>query len=469
MSALLFNLLAGIPGRADDGVVAARYLLVAYDPLNDQTTTLARAIVDRPDASCPVFELVGEDGGATTELATAIRQNPDREAFPVTVCEAVVPPGHQATVGGVPLPVFKPDPEHVVIVGDSGCNGGDKQNCDYAWAFPGIADHAAANRPDLVIHVGDWNYRGTQKTTVDGEATYDSCLPDPGKPWVDSTADDTWQTWSADVFMAAAPLMAVAPWIVARGNHELCSRGGRGWFYFLDPRSTLLDPYRAVPTCNGPTVQTDPYALDLGNLQIVVFDSANACDEAAYEDEMALAYQARIYARLFDSVATLIGEGDKPVWLLTHHPIWSAARYAGEPDLVAVNLTLQNGLRQSLAASLPAAVKLVLSGHVHEFQSITFDSDRPPQLMVGNSGVKMDANLLDNPYVVEIDGQTATGLALSARNGPDTYGYLEARIGEDGTMAGSLYGFAPDGMATGEITATCALPVREDGLCRLTP
>ena len=28
----------------------------------------------------------------------------------------------------------------------------------------------------------------------------------------------------------AAELLATAPWVVARGNHELCSRAGLGWF-----------------------------------------------------------------------------------------------------------------------------------------------------------------------------------------------------------------------------------------------
>jgi hypothetical protein len=46
---------------------------------------------------------------------------------------------------------------------------------------------------------------------------------------------DNWDTWKADFFKPAAPLLAVAPWIATRGNHEICARAGLGFMLFLDP------------------------------------------------------------------------------------------------------------------------------------------------------------------------------------------------------------------------------------------
>lgn len=62
-----------------------------------------------------------------------------------------------------------------------------------------------------------------------------SGLPETGR-----SLPDSWEAWRADFFAPAAPLLSRAPWVPARGNHELCSRAGPGWFYFLDPHSDLL-------------------------------------------------------------------------------------------------------------------------------------------------------------------------------------------------------------------------------------
>jgi hypothetical protein len=43
-----------------------------------------------------------------------------------------------------------------------------------------------------------------------------------------------WEAWNADFFEPSEPQLAVAPWIMVRGNHETCDRAGDGWFRFLD-------------------------------------------------------------------------------------------------------------------------------------------------------------------------------------------------------------------------------------------
>jgi len=172
------------------------------------------------------------------------------------------------------LPVVPPQVKRIVVIGDTGCRleGRAVQDCrsPAAWPFAAIAAHAAAHRPDLVIHLGDYYYR------VSGcPAGRAGCAGSPH--------GDNWASWKADFFDPAAPLLGAAPWIVVRGNHELCRRGGRGWFRLLDPRPARGD-------CSE---HTDPYRLSIGGLDLLVFDSADADDFLAPPDKVA-AYAAQL-------------------------------------------------------------------------------------------------------------------------------------------------------------------------------
>ena len=164
-----------------------------------------------PGAVCPTI------AADNAPVATEPRAVPGA-AFPVRVCEARVP---QATarlsVGDVPLPTLPATINRLVVIGDTGCRlaRGMVQDCSdpRAWPFATIAMAAAAKRPDLVIHVGDYFYR---------EA---ACPPGRGG-CAGSPYGDNWPAWHADFFDPAAALLAAAPWVMVRGNHESCARGG---------------------------------------------------------------------------------------------------------------------------------------------------------------------------------------------------------------------------------------------------
>ena len=107
--------------------------------------------------ACPV---VTADGAA---VASHPRNAPD-QAFPVQVCEARVPATTaRLAAGGVALPVLPAQVNRIVVIGDTGCRveGRAVQDCNdpQAWPFAAIARAAAARRPDLVLHVGDYYYR----------------------------------------------------------------------------------------------------------------------------------------------------------------------------------------------------------------------------------------------------------------------------------------------------------------------
>jgi hypothetical protein len=70
--------------------------------------------------------------------------------FSVLGCEVAVPAGSVAAVlDGKPLPLARPNPQRIVIFGDSGCrlfNGATAQACNdpNSWPFPKITRSAAA-------------------------------------------------------------------------------------------------------------------------------------------------------------------------------------------------------------------------------------------------------------------------------------------------------------------------------------
>ena len=190
--------------------------------------------------------------------------------FPVRSCEVAVPGDAVAAVlDGKALPLPRPNPQRIVVFGDTGCRLASRdatQDCNdiNSWPFPRIAAMAAAARPDLVIHVGDYHYR-EEACPVD----HAGCA---GSPW-----GYGFDAWNADFFSPAAPLFAAAPWVLVRGNHEDCNRAGEGWFRFLD-RLPM------EPACRD---FTGAFVARLGDFGIVVVDGAKAEDPKGDPSDMA--------------------------------------------------------------------------------------------------------------------------------------------------------------------------------------
>ena len=193
-----------------------------------------------------------------------------------------MPPGAvAATLDGRVLPLVRPNPQRILVFGDTGCrlDRNTQQDCNdpAAWPFAKIAAAAAKARPDLVVHVGDYHYR-----ELPCPAERSGCAHSPWGYGFDA--------WYADFFDPAAPLFAAAPWIMVRGNHEDCARAGEGWIRFLDwlPASTICRDLTGI------------FVARLGDFGIVVVDGARAEDPK--DDIGALAWQraAWLLGRLGD-------------------------------------------------------------------------------------------------------------------------------------------------------------------------
>lgn len=301
--------------------------------------------------TCPALKTAG---GETPMTARA----PASDKFPL-VCAAPLEPGVHASINGIPLPSPDAAPKRILVLGDTGCRikGGTVQACNdpAKWPFPQLAAAAAKLKPDLIIHVGDYLYR--ESPCPEGK---EGCA---GSPW-----GDNWTTWQADFFTPAAPLLAAAPMVIVRGNHEDCDRAGPGWLRLLGPQG--FDP--AAPCA----AHLPLYTVDLDHLRLAVMDDATASDTSVVGTELPA------YEQDLQSLAAI----PAPVWFVHHRPIWAAI--SGPLDIpIGGNKTLIAAVGDSL---IPGNVRLQLSGHIHSFEAIDYDHDVPPQIVAGNGGDKLD-------------------------------------------------------------------------------
>jgi predicted phosphodiesterase len=362
------------------------------------------------DEACPGLKVDGR------RLRTRERAGPT-EAFANRICSARLPRGaRRASLGGEKLPLPRARPDRLVIIGDTGCRvkGPVVQDCRdpvAGWPFARIAALAAARKPDLVIHVGDYYYRETP-CPAGKEA---AC---GGGPY-----GDKWETWKAEWFDPAAPLLAAAPIVLARGNHEDCRRGGLGWFRLLD----------ASPKPRACPQASDTFAVELGGTRLLVLDSADPDDNKADPDQAA-AFGARL-----DEMRRL--QGAEPGWLVTHRPVWFAFRAGGKLVDGMTNATERAAVKDRDLAG----VQMVLAGHVHNFTSMDFGPARPAQLIVGTGG-----DLLNGEPASSLSGTLPVDGLDAATYTMDPFGYLVLdRAGKD--WVGAFHDL------TDAVVATCRL------------
>lgn len=343
-------------------------------------------------------------GGTVCPAPASVRAMPS-DSFPVLVCQQRLD-GTPVQLPEMPRPVAPPPSrvQRVVAIGDTGCRA-EKQDCAVPadWPFAAVAYQAARAGGDLTVHVGDYIYRETVKDC----GGHTPC-------------GDNWAAWNADWFAPAGELLPAAPWVFARGNHEDCVRGGRGWFVFFDPR--------AMPA-GGCADTTDPYAVQVPGVgTLLIMDTACApsyspdCWPKNGQNDSARAIPA--YARQFERLPGLIAAGE-PAWLVTHVPTW-ARDFAGQADS-AGSYILQAALRRaSPSGELPAAVALSLVGHVHAWEGLDFAAPRAPVLVVGDGGTDESVGL---PATL---GSPAGGVAVDGYWSGLAFGYTVLQAAPNG-------------------------------------
>jgi len=374
---------SGLAYAADDPIQAA------FVVLGDNGAAQARVVTT--DTACPPIQLDGKTVGMTVRAGPATlplrstRSSPEEtkpSAYPVTVCEATLPKGgRKAMVGAHPLPLPVTEPKRIVVLGDTGCRikSSDKaaQACNdpLQYPFAKVAASAAAFKPDLVIHVGDYLYR--ENPCPAGNA---GCA---GSVW-----GYGWDAWNVDFFAPGAPLLAVAPWAAARGNHENCNRAGQGWWRLLEPRA--LKPGRdcVADADDGVGDYDDPIGIPIGDgAQLILLDSSNTgtkpIDPASH---MGVEYRD-----MYKKFAALAAKASYSI-MVEHHPILApgATEKDGKIGLYPGNVGLQSVFGDGNPWLVPTNVKLLLAGHIHVFEQLSFSTNHPSQFVTGFSGTQED-------------------------------------------------------------------------------
>jgi Calcineurin-like phosphoesterase len=340
-------------------VLIAAFFLSATPALADSQTWVQavasggfEARIITSEATCPTLK---SDKGDVAMTARA----PENGAFPLTCAASIPANATAASINGVTLPLPVAVPNRILVLGDTGCRikGSALQACNdpAAWPFPAVAAAASRMKPDLVVHVGDYLYREEPCPAGNG-----GCAGSP--------SGDNWPSWQADFFAPAAPLLAAAPWIILRGNHEDCQRAGLGYLRLLG--QDVFDP--AAP-CNP---HLAPLLVPLGGITLAAMDNADAPD-TSIDDKL-----VPIYEKEFRDLAAV----PAPVWYVGHRPIWAAI--SGPLNLpIGGNATI---IAAESKTPLPTNIALMLSGHIHTFEAINYDAKIPPQIVAGNGGDNLD-------------------------------------------------------------------------------
>ncbi len=336
------------------------------------------------EASCPTLHWPGgsaamqERSAPGDEVAPPGNKEPERKPtrFTLRACEAPWPADADSIqVGDINLQAPAAEVRRIVVIGDTGCrlkaSDRDFQGCNDAsdWPFPRVLAQALALRPDLVIHVGDYHYR--ESPCPAGMA---ACA---GSPW--GYGDDTWQ---ADFFQPARALLAAAPWVFVRGNHEACARAGQGWLRYLDAET---GPARACQPA-GIAVNdgdfTAPFAVPLSpRSQLIVFDSSEIGSRTPPQGSPAWAR----WREQLDRVADLARGGAQSLFVDHHPSLAFSPSPTGAPATVRSGLTplLQDAFGRRL---FPPGVQASLHGHIHMHEALGFASNHPVTLVIGNGG-----------------------------------------------------------------------------------
>jgi hypothetical protein len=380
--------------------------------------SVARAIMipdaNKTIAACPPIEVDG------TAKQMTVRAEPD-EKFNIRVCEYLLEGAARARIGDQELPLPPSTVSKIAVFGDTGCrikvgkDSGDQageeeeedeaqgkntekvQDCESStlWPFKTMSKTIAElkPKPDLVIHVGDYYYRES------------ACPPDHKQECDNSPHGDNWPAWDADFFAPGADLLKAAPWIVTRGNHEICDRGGEGYARLLDPRPVSGGK---PPTCE-PFI--DQYTIKVGGRSFIMLDSSDAADECACN--------TKHYVDQFKAMNPEPG-----TWLVTHKPIWgftnSKNKDTGERELGIRNMTLQAALKKKFKNVPPAGIDLVLSGHIHLWEALSFEDGRSPQFVLGSGGTDLAHKLPKNK---DLQGQKIGGTTIAAIASEEEFGY----------------------------------------------
>jgi len=187
----------------------------------------------------------------------------------------------------------------------------------------------------------------------------------------------------------------------------VCEEAGSGWFLFFDP-----GPFGSCQDF------TDPYTIQIGGLQLQVFDSSFACDNSDDSDCDGSQGTINTYSSQFSTLGSVTSNN---AWFLSHRPVWGIKQSgSSHPQIEVINETLEAALSEASNDDFPTGVMMILSGHIHLFESLTFDSTRPLQAVIGTGGTDLNSGItVPVPPGTVIDGDEVASFQTI-----DQFGFL---------------------------------------------
>lgn len=394
---------------------------------NNKSRIDGRVILDKSVTDCSGIKF-GTNIDGSGVVGSTIRNNPNQVLFPVTVCQASLntnwtdvyvfgpdkkPMQVQGTdlsptdlllSGPAAIGTRHKDEIRLITLGDSGCqysNSSDPRNkCDLSdWTFNNTAIKAAQEKPDVVLHVGDYRYHHQDNDSSGHQ-----------RP-------DSWAYWQLDFFRPGQALIASAPWIMARGNHENCPNdygysysttySSAGFNYFLQAnvdsqtdqcaKTPQSDPFTQPNWTAKIPGKKDSAGNAIDGHEIIVLDTAPDANSKKHNGEDDNTVYQRFKSQFEQAIKDSAG---KSVWWTTHKPPMSLERYATGGSIHQDDDDTRKGLQGALGSSninvlckapqstQGCAPSLLVVGHEHFYQYIDYDSKASPDIaIVGNGGV----------------------------------------------------------------------------------
>jgi hypothetical protein len=144
------------------------------------------------------------------------------------------------------------------------------------------------------------------------------------------------------------------------------------------------------------------YTIQLGTLQLIEFDSS-ATNQASVDPAQLRNYTAQL--------ASLHAEN---AWLVDHHPFWALKPATpGSPAIAETDV-----LQQAWNQASPQGIAMVLSGHTHLFELLSYGTERPLQIVAGDAGTK-----LDKAVQGQTNGAQIYGLMVQTSEDEEQFGY----------------------------------------------
>ncbi|MDD9331362.1 MAG: metallophosphoesterase [Wolbachia sp.] len=339
-------------------------ILYTWSQVVPENKLSIRAIIDND--TCPVAYIDGEEGEMLNRSSINYDDHIEK------VCELLVDRDTKnISIENVQIPVLSEKMEKIAFIGDTGCriNMLFQQECSSldSWPLKKNLDSIALHEPDLIIHVGDYHYRKTKCRNT--------------KKCGDIYGYNK-EAWYTDWFEPAKDIFLKSPFLFVRGNHESCDRAHEGWFRYLDSYPFLPEKCENF---------VSSWFFDIELMKFFIFDSSSGEDIFTTKSEI-YAFEKQFSKLIQDN-------SNKPIWLLTHRPLWRS------PKKKFLTLKSQGNLLQieAFGDKFPNNVTAVVSGHIHIAQMLLMDSV-PDQIIVGNGGALLHAQNQEPTYKnVEFD------------------------------------------------------------------